>query len=788
MIDALCEDGLQLPELDRWLGLLDEISVHHVLGSQYFETYWKHADERIMTELQRSDIDSSISSSSEVLAEALRGRHKLKAKQYVDALRSGGQYVLRAATRTTPFGGFTRVEIVDGSSAHGGVADATTPTVHRHPRLNIEVLAALRNRLLAHPEVRGALLVRLTEGIAFEDGRVRYVRRKSGTASPGGRITQRSEDVFFLSNDTLLERIFDRFDQQRQWPLTDLIDAVAQDLAGVTTYQECEDYLLELLRQSFLVVPAFEMSIFDVDPLSTLQSGLKELSGEFIEDVLERLEDIQQTLTMLADRDVGLGATSNAIRTIRSHFRKLGLSSEAIPQPLVYLDTTSSGGAVVNSGRVQDTYGRYLQRLTQVLPVFDILLPDKLLVHGYFKARFGEDNTVDSFLDFIQEFNEDLYDVYRERVHASPRVDADGAPIPTLNWLNQPEITELNRARRRLMEDFAQRFTSWSAGRKSVLELDDAFFSEHVPNLPEQIFRTTYSVNVQPLSGTGGNNQAVINGYYSGNGLMMSRFLHTEPEDSHLVARIRDILREAESETTIFAEISGGHDSTNLNLHRQTIHHQIICPGEGMRCHPDRAIQLDELEVRAGDDGAAELWCERLGTRVIPVYQGFLIPYALPDIQRVLLLFSPMTVPVMDLWSGVDPPLGDRQISSHPRVVYGPLVLVRKVWKMRPDFLPRREGLDDGAWFASLEDWRVAQEIPKRVFVTIDLNPEVEGGRPGRTKPQFVDFDNPWTLWELDRMADKAFSRVVMVEALPDPVSSDDPEHRATEFVMEVDA
>lgn len=791
-IDMLREDGLQLASLDRWLTLVDQIDTHHKQGRVYFEKYWKHADERILVEIARGDIGSSISSSSEALADALRSRHKLKPKQYVDAVRSGGQYVLRAATRTTPFGGFTRVGIVDGSTSPEGIGnDASAPEVRRHPKLNIEVLAALRNRLLAHPAVRGSLTVRLTDGIAFEDGRVRYVRRKSGEASTGGRITQRSEDVFFLSNDTLLESIFYRFQQQLHWNLTELVDTVAQDLAGIVTRDECEDYLFELLRQSFLVVPAFEISIFDVDPLSRLENGLKDFSGAFIDDVRDRLLSIQQTLTTLAQDEVGLDEALDGIRAIRGHFLDLGLSREAIPQPLVYMDSRNYDSVAVDSAQAQRTYGDHLRSLTQILPIFDILLPDKLLMHGYFKARFGKDHAVDSFLDFIQEFNEDLYDVYRERVHASPRIDADGAPIPALNWLDQPEITELNRARRQLMQDFAQRFARASAQGDPVLELDDAFFSDNAPNLPEQFFRTNYSVNLQPKTSIEKDGQAVINGYYSGNGLMMSRFLHTEAEDSPVVTRLRDILRESESETMVLAEISGGHDSTNLNLHRQTIDYQIICPGEGMRCEPDRAIRLEELEVRADAAGVPQLWCERLGKTVIPVYQGFLIPYALPAIQRVLLLFSRMTVPVMDLWSGVDPPLGDKQISSHPRVVYGPLVLVREVWKMRPEFLPRRASLDDGAWFALLEDWRVAQKLPKHVFATIDLPPEREGEQPGRTKPQFVDFDNPWTLWELDRMVEKAFSRVVMVEALPDPVTevadgAGTPEHRATELVMEV--
>ena len=67
----------------------------------------------------------------------------------------------------------------------------------------------------------------------------------------------------------------------------------------------------------------------------------------------------------------------------------------------------------------------------------------------------------------------------------------------------------------------------------------------------------------------------------------------------------------------------------------------------------------------------------RLGVEVIPVYLGFLVPLALPEMQRLLMNFSYTSMARIDLWSGVDQPLRDKPVGGHPRVRYRDLVLTR---------------------------------------------------------------------------------------------------------------
>lgn len=779
----LVKAGVEVPGLQSWLAASSVLDSQAVQGEELLSGYWTATESRILHEVNRSGIGATISTSSEAMGQALQRYSSLKGKQKADALRSAGEYVLRAATRTTPYGGFTEVSVV--APEQSDVPRGSQP--QRHPRINIEVLATVRKMILDDPVLNRHLTVRLTDGIAFEEGRIRYVRRKSGGNRPGGRVTQRSEDIFFLSNDLLLDVVFTMFESQESWVLEDLVQAVSGSLTEVATSEECRDYVVELLRQSFLVSTPLEFSIFEVEPLARLQRGLADLPGPEAERMIAALNRVHGQLEALADPEAGLGESARRTRAIKEEFLELGLSPGSLPSPLVYLDTVAVDGRAPRPSTIQASMGQHLRQLTRILPLFDILQPDKALMHGYFRARFGDSVPAGHFLEFIQEFNEDLYDVFREHSHAQGRVNHRGEPLPYLNWLDVPELNQLNAARSSLVTEFGRRFDAWRQSASGTLELDDAFFSDLADQLSAKP-GTLYSVTGQPIDQDGVDQEFMVNGFYAGHGLMMSRFLHTEEPDSATVLSIRRYLEGRQSPELIFAEISGGHDSTNLNLHRQTIRHQIICPGEGLRGDPAYAIDLDDLEIRS-DHGTPILWSGRLQARIVPVYQGFLVPYALPDLQRVLLLFSPMTVPVMDLWSGVDPPLEDREISDHPRVTYGPLVLVRHVWKMQPSHVPRRDGQDEPKWFATMDRWRQDNGLPARVFVTIDTEPRIPDGEPGRSKPQFVDFDNPWTLAQLDRLAGKAHSRVVMVEALPDPITpsrTGERDRTAVELVMEV--
>ena len=112
----------------------------------------------------------------------------------------------------------------------------------------------------------------------------------------------------------------------------------------------------------------------------------------------------------------------------------------------------------------------------------------------------------------------------------------------------------------------------------------------------------------------------------------------------------------------VFAELKGGYDATNLNLHPAVTEYEIVCPGE-VSCRPAEAqIRVEDLSIC--EDTATDrlvLRSRRLGLEVIPVYLGFLLPMALPEVQQVLLNFSYTGMAQLDLWAGTGVPEPERR-------------------------------------------------------------------------------------------------------------------------------
>ena len=53
-----------------------------------------------------------------------------------------------------------------------------------------------------------------------------------------------------------------------------------------------------------------------------------------------------------------------------------------------------------------------LASVTRILPAFDMTLPHKLTLRGFFLARFGRGGECADLLDFVSDFHEDIYDQY----------------------------------------------------------------------------------------------------------------------------------------------------------------------------------------------------------------------------------------------------------------------------------------------------------------------------------------------------------------------------------------
>ena len=281
------------------------------------------------------------------------------------------------------------------------------------------------------------------------------------------------------------------------------------------------------------------------------------------------------------------------------------------------------------------------------------------------------------------------------------------------------------------------------------------------------------------VAGGGGESLVVLNQSLGRVSFPFSRFTHAFAEHSdELTADLRSQGAAIAPRGAVLAEVTGGPASTNLNLHTQLTDYVIVCPGEASDVPAEHQLPLADLSLRHDvDDDRVLMWSTRLDREVVPVYLGYLLPMALPQLHRTLLMLAPESLAAVDAWRGVPEPAAADGVVARPRLVVGNVVLSRRSWSMLASALPRRtDGPTDAEWFLGWQRWRRRHGLPAQVFATV-----YEGS--GRPKPQYVDCTSYVSLLVLEASIGAEDSRVVLREMLPSP--ADLGTGRVTELVVE---
>nr|MDT0663373.1 lantibiotic dehydratase [Micromonospora sp. DSM 115978] len=739
--------------------------------------------------------------------------------------RSLLEYVYRAATKTSPFSTFTTVcegTFVDQpGSALRLVRDR--PGQLHHVRLNVAALATLTDAVLARHDLRAGLPVRLVTGLRSGTERLSYLRRQAAGAT-GGVVRRLQENLFHLPTSGLMRDLTELLADGRTRPLRDVVRAlVAGDPAGRNP-ADVDRYLDHLLRLGLLVAPALRVDIHHPDPLAAFRTGLRGLdlpwAGPLVahldavhgqlagypEDELagrrDRLDTIGTELAKaeaelaaagaeregagaelagagaeLAGAGAGLADTQPALGGVRP---EAGRPAGEPPATPVYEDVVLP--ARVLADRTAWTgLATGLGAVAGVLPVFDIQIARRLVTKGYFRARYGAGGQADDVLTFAHEYLDDFFDHFaRDQLRRRP-FDGENRYTRQTNTFRLDEIDLLDDARELAGEWVNAAYAALPPGATELI-LTDEFFAELRERVPTTLGPVESHGFFLQVARTPTGPLAVVNKGFTGPALMLSRFAHWLGDGAgggsggtagggsgrgDLLARG---LAAARPTGVVFAELKGGHEDTNLNLHPAATDYELVCPGDVSSRPVDQQIPIDDLVLR--DDPDADrlvLRSRRLDVEVVPVYLGFLLPMALPEIQQVLLTFSPTGMAALDLWAGTTVPLPDRGIAGYPRIRYRDVVLQRRMWKAHPDCLPDLAADAPGSgWLLEWARWRRRHDLPRRVFVTPDGAGRAGTRAFGSHKPLYVDFDSYFSLTLLASVAREADRRLVFTEMLPD--------------------
>ncbi|WP_207930446.1 lantibiotic dehydratase [Streptomyces hainanensis] len=699
-------------------------------------------------------------------------------------------YLYRTACKTSPFSTFTGVALGTLHDA-GDAASAEEPLAlagpwTSHPRLNVLVLGRVAEAVVADPGRRADLPVAPAPGWGREDDRVRYVRRWVTAGDDDTAVTFDTvrDRVFFLRRSGVLERMLALFGERPGLRYGELVRWLAADRGEPAA--DVERYLAALVEVGMVQVPSLSTGAHDTDPLRAFQESLRALGRPWATRAAAALDGPAGCLARYpvaspAERRALLAELRERLAGVQ---RELGVEQPRVPRTVLYEDVTAPA---VSASRAafSAALAEPLRSVERVLPAFDLTLPQRLTFKGFFLARFGAGGRCDDLLRLIHDFHEDFFDQYLSFTSRKPRFDAEGRHTPEENWLGLPQLKALDAARQVFQDGVRARWAGHQDGGGGELVLDDALLAAVAAELePLPRGLELYSHHVQLAAAGPGEPLVVLNRSYGGLSFPFSRFTHCH---DGLSARLRDRARRLQPPGAVFAEVTGGPVTSNLNLHGELTDHEIVCPGETSSVPADRQLHLADLSLvhdRAAD--RLVLRSARLGREVVPVYLGYLVPLALPEVPRTLLLLSPTSMSPLDVWGGI--PAGPERdgVTHRPRVRHGRLVLGRRGWTAPATALPpRATGGGDADWYLGWRRWRRHHGLPERVYATV-----TDGGARGATgaKPQYVDLESPLSLLAFEGLVRRPEARVVFREALPDqegPLLGSEQGAHVTEFAVE---
>ncbi|MEK8143586.1 lantibiotic dehydratase [Streptomyces sp. M10(2022)] len=216
----------------------------------------------------------------------------------------------------------------------------------------------------------------------------------------------------------------------------------------------------------------------------------------------------------------------------------------------------------------------------------------------------------------------------------------------------------------------------------------------------------------------------------------------------------------------MLAEVTGGPVTSNLNLHDRLTEYEIVCPGESGTLPEEFRISLDDLHlVHEAEQDRLVLRSTRLGCEVIPVYLGYLVPLALPELPRTLLMLSPTSMAPLNVWGGVPESEPTGGVSGRPRVRHGSVVLSRRSWSAPATVLPLYK---PGAR-TTVGSWPGMRSGAPTGCPTGSSRPSRTAGREGHRREAAVPrLRQPLSLSAFEAIVKSPEARVVFREMLPD--------------------
>lgn len=471
--------------------------------------------------------------------------------------RSALTYLYRTTYKTSPFSTFTPVAtgVFDAEAVEGAdlrIGEEWTG----HVRLNVVALGRLAELILGDPVRRQDLPVALSPGWGRDEDRIRYVRQWVTSGDDDASVTFDSvrDRLFYLRGSGTLERLLAFLDGRTGLRHRDLVEWLGAEHGADPA--ECERYAAALLQLGMVQVPCLRTDVHCPDPLRSFQRALRELAAPWADSVADALDGPAACLA--AYPTSGLAGRRTLLRTLREQLldiqRDLGAEEPTLPRTLLYEDVSAGDDLACGEELWAGATGQALRAVEGVLPMFDLTLPHRITLHGFFLARFGRGGRCDDLLGLVHDFHEDFFDQYVSFAAKRTPFDESGEYVPEENWLGQPALRGLDGARRHFVAGMRALWERHEGEDELRLPADLlAAVSGELDPLVGDFVPLSHHVQVAlPAPGSDARPRVVLNRSYGGVAFPFSRFTHVydgvttsdgAPEGTGLSDRLRAELR-----------------------------------------------------------------------------------------------------------------------------------------------------------------------------------------------------------------------------------------------------
>ena len=640
-------------------------------------------------------------------------------------------FLYRMALKPSPFASF--VEIVAQRWDSPGEPGATSDPVHI-VRLSMIMLRWMERELTQIEEYRARLPIWLNNTVRCTGNTIEFFTR----GADGSEQMFRGERFVSLPTSTYLRSVLEALRQQTS-DRTELVACLMKAGAKAEQAGAFVERLVEIgLLERGLGLPDQERHY--ARRMAEQLASFADERAQRCAALLMRLADIEQEFAAAPAKQ-----RNQLLAEIQDHLRSFVQIldiQEDVGQVVALLADDTRSLLFEDVGSVGTPHSwcpasleaekENLAVLSQLLPLFDEALIERVGLYEYFASLYGPEGVCDDILDFYRHF-----------------AKLDSRAVSTIMaGADNPHVRTIKELRRAFCEHLRERLHDQPLALE--LELDQEWTRQFIQQFPAFIAPwQSMAYRLQFIGTPHKRGGLVINGITTGYGAAFSRFcdlfdLPAGEQAWSLGDEVSQAIRRRthDAEQVDITTVLG----VNTNLHPRLTRLEIEYPRSRSIGDPEGVLSLRDVRVVA-DAGQKRLvlYSKRDGQRLNLVPLNFLFPSAAPNLYRFLCVFAPFVSFRTGFWSRYLS-YGDESEQGRtyfPRLKLGNVVIERQTWAYRVDTLDRLDvqELDDMELLLAAQAWRARLALPHHGFFRF-----IDMSRPGSSIPDWIEMARNWAM------------------------------------------